>query len=182
MPAMRPVTPLLVFCLMLPARPAFARELEREIEEAVARAYRATGAQPPRPDKALALAAVRLAERALDGGVREAVDAEVSAEELSRVGAWDPPPRTVAVRASPPERAAAALAARSDLAATPATHFGLGVASKEGGAAAAVLLLSSRRALLDPFPRKVEVGARETLSGTLVFPLHDARVFVTAPA
>ncbi|MGI5864533.1 MAG: CAP domain-containing protein [Myxococcales bacterium] len=177
---MRPVAPLFALCLILPALPAFAGELEREIEEALARAYRAAGAQPPRPDKDLALAAVRLAERALRDGVREAVDVEACAEELSRVGAWDPPPRTVAVRASPPARAASALAGRSDLAATPATHFGLGIATKDG-AAAAVLLLSSRRALLDPFPRKVEVGASETLSGKLAFPLHDARVFVTAP-
>ena len=179
---MRPTALLLAAATLLwMPLPARAGELEQEIERALASAYRASGSPAPASDPALGAAALRLAERALEGGVRQAVDAEATATELSRAGAWDPPPRSIAVRTGSARRAAAAMAARSDLASAPATHYGLGLARGADGSAA-VLLLSSRRAWLDPFPRQVAVGASQRLSGKLVFPLHDARVFVTGPS
>jgi uncharacterized protein YkwD len=151
-------------------------EIEGSLREAFARA----GLAAPSRDQSLDKAALALARRALDGSVHDATGAEQLAVEMSRAGAWDPPPRTIVVKTSPAARASSSLGARPDLAATSATHFGLGLAIKDD-TAAAVLLLTDRKAFLEPFPRKIEVAGSAQLTGRLVFPLHDARVFVTGP-
>ncbi len=150
------------------------------VEEAVGAAVRRQFTQAPRRDPALDRAARALAGLALERGPREAAGAEALAAEMSRAGAWDPPPRALAVRASPPEHAGERLASRQDLAALPATHFGVG-AVHAGDEGAAVLLLTARRAELEPFPRALDPGAGAELCGRLTFPLHDAQIIVSGP-
>ena len=155
--------------------------LEAQAEQATRQAYSAAKLAAPVHDEALARAARALASRAVEKNAREATQPELMADVLSRAGAWDPPPRAVVVRASTARRAAEAIAERTDLASTSATHLGAGVV--EGASmSAAVLLLSERKTELDPFPRLVKVGEKATLSGKLVFPLHSARVYVTPPS
>jgi uncharacterized protein YkwD len=171
-------------CLLLanaPAAPAATDALDGELVRAQRAAFDEARREAPSADPALQQAATALARVVLGDGVRAAIRAETVAERLSLAGAWDPPPRVFAVRATTPERAMAMLASRGDLAASPATHFGVGVAS-DGSQAAAVLLHSNRRAHLTPFPRRVEAGSGALLEGKLVFPLHDPRVFVTSPS
>ena len=153
---------------------------ETELEAAVGAAFRAAKRTAPKSDKALAAAASALARVVLAEGAKAATDSEAVANELSRAGAWDPPPRVLAVRASPPEHALRAMSARADLAALDASHLGAGFAS-DGASGVAVLLFTERRAFLEPFPRAVSVGFRATLKGDVVFPLYDARVLVTGP-
>jgi uncharacterized protein YkwD len=164
-----------------PPRPVATVRPEAKILGAVQAAYRHGKAPPLASDPALGAAAKALAKRAVAAGAKEAIDAETIAAELSLAGGWDPPPRIIVVRASPPARAAEAMEERSDLASTRATHLGVGFAV-QGDSAAAVVLLSHRRAALERFPRRVAVGSKATLSGRLVFPLHDPRVFVTGPS
>lgn len=156
-----------------PARDAAA---EGAVEAAVRRQF----AREPRRDPALDRAARALADLALERGVRDAADPEIVAAEVSRAGGWDPPPRALAVRGSPPERAGERLASRQDLSALSATHFGVGVKSA-GDLGAAVLLLAARRVQLDAFPRAVQPGSTSELCGRLAFPLHDAQVVLSGP-
>lgn len=154
---------------------------EEDLAGAISSAYRAARHPVPTVDPALSAAARALAQRVADRGPKAATDPETLAAELSRAGSWDPPPRVLASRATPADRAAASLAARDDLASEPATHIGVGLAAgPEGGAA--VALFSSRRAALEPFPRAVRVGATERLEGRLAFPLYDGKVIVTGPS
>lgn len=158
----------------LPATP------EAEIGRAVQHAYRAAHQPPPAIDRTLSAAARAQAERALAGGVKAATDSGTVAESMSRAGSWDPPPRVIALRTSPPENAARAAAARADLASMPATHLGIGLASKNSDGAV-VLLFTVRRAVLEPFPRRVAVGRTATLEGRLELPLYDAQIVVAGP-
>jgi uncharacterized protein YkwD len=158
-----------------------AASAEDPIARSIRRAFEDQRARVPERDPVLDRAARALATVALDRGPREATDAEAVASQTSLAGGWDPPPRALVVRASPPSRVADALAARADLAAVPATHFGVGLQS-DGARAAAVILLAERRAWLDPFARAVAPGSAAELCGRLTFPLHDAHVVLTGPS
>ncbi|MBI5545551.1 MAG: CAP domain-containing protein [Deltaproteobacteria bacterium] len=174
----------LLSAILLGAAPAPAPDggsPESRVEQAIVRAYQEARQPAPVTDPVLAKAAQALAEKGLLVGVKPAIEAESVARVVSEAGGWDPPPRAVAVRASPPERALDSLAQRSDLATSSATRFGLGFA-RRGSSGTAVLLFVDRRALLKPFPRALEVGQSALLEGEVVFPLYDARVFVTGPA
>jgi uncharacterized protein YkwD len=85
------------------------------------------------------------------------------------------------MRSTPAARAAQMIAERRDLAALPATHFGIGFA-RQDDTATAVLLFVERKVELEPFPRLVDVGSQQRLAGKLAGPLRDARVVVTAPS
>lgn len=167
-----------VLALAFAAAPAAGdAAIEAAAEAAVLRQFTA---RAPQRDPALDQAARALARLALEQSAREAADPEAVAAELSRAGGWDPPPRALAVRGSPPERAGEMLASHRDLANLPATHFGVGTRS-DGDLGAAVLLFTVRRAQLEPFPRAAQPNSRSELCGRLAFPLHDAQVVVSGP-
>jgi len=171
---------LTLLVLSSAAEAAERPRLVPEIEAALKRAYSENRQPPPKADALLTQAALALAQAGLASGIEQATSTELLARELDKAGGWDPPPRAVVVRARPVARVASALSSREDLASTPATHYGLGIAS-DGENGCAVLLLSRRRAVLDPFPRRVEPGSTAVLSGKVVFPLERPKVFVTGP-
>ncbi|HEY3449770.1 MAG TPA: CAP domain-containing protein [Myxococcales bacterium] len=153
---------------------------EARLEAAVVRAYRASGTQGvPRFDAALGRAAQAIARRAAADGLSAATASDAVAREVSLAGGWDPMPRIIAARSPAAGLAVPAIEARTDLASMPATRLGTGVA--QGEPEVAIVLLADRKAMLDPFPRRVSVGTSFFLSGRLVFPLYDGRVVVSGP-
>ncbi len=180
------MTHAILFALLLGAAPPQATcdsltDERSALASSIVQAYRTAKQEAPRADEMLSRAAMFLAEQAVRSSVHAATGSEALGRTLSAAGAWDPPPRAVAVRATPPAHAFATLGARNDLASTPASHFGLGCATNASGSAVVVALFTERKAWLEPFPREVEPGVAQMLRGELTFPRYDAQVFVTGP-
>ncbi|MGC4115560.1 MAG: CAP domain-containing protein [Myxococcales bacterium] len=173
-----------ILALLLPIEAAVGAEPgarpEARIEAAIARAYRAAGAPGvPKADTALSRAAQAIARRAVSEGLSAATANDAVARELSMAGGWDPMPRVIAARSPAADLAVQAVEGREDLASMPATRLGVGIAA--GAPEVVIVLLADRKAVLDPVPRKVPVGAIAEVSGKLVFPLYDGKVIVSGP-
>src|SRR5919197_5427266 len=123
-------------------------EIESSAAHQVALSYERAGRRTPVTDEALTAAARSLARAALGNSAREAAELVPLTEAISSAGGWDPSPRAFVVKTSPAEEVLVRLRERSDFAAEPATHVGLG-AAVEGNASAVVILLSERRATLN---------------------------------
>lgn len=162
----------------LSASPA---EIEKEGLSHVVREFERIGRNSPIPDPPLTLAARALAAEALRTGADQAADLLAIAQAVSDAGGFDPTPRAVLVRATPPRYALDAFLKRKDFNEQPATHVGVG-AAVEGDRAVVVALLSERKARLEPFPRALKsAGEVRALCGLLDAPLRDPEVFVTRP-
>lgn len=160
---------------------AAASPEETRLERAALSAYAAAKRPAPVVDPFLTRAARALSLKALADGPNAATAGDAVAAALSEAGSWDPPPRAIVLRTTPPGRALDAVESRTDLASLPATRLGVAFAAA-GRSGAVVLLFSERRAFLEPFPRQVAAGATATLGGELVFPLYDGRVVVSGPS
>ncbi len=135
---------------------------------------------PPTGDPALAAAARLLARRAFEPGTSEASDLMAIAEAVSASGGYDPLPRSVAIRGSPPDEALRSLAARAQLREHGGTHLGVGaVASDER--AVMVALWAERRAKLRPFRRAYPGPARPSLCGELLGSFGAPELYLTSP-
>lgn len=151
-----------------------------DLADGVPAAFRRARLRAPAHDPKLSAAAEALARRAARESASAATQGEALRLAISDAGASDAMPRVVVLVAGSVEAAAEEAARRQEIAASPATHFGAGVAA-QGDRAAAVLLLSDRRAEADPFPRRVEAASAHRLSGRLLGGLGDPRFAVTLP-
>jgi uncharacterized protein YkwD len=159
-----------------------ANDLEREAAQQVTSAFERAGFSTPVADPALTQAARALARTALTNSAAEAADSLTIADAVSEAGSVDPVPRAIVVRASPIGEAIQALGARRDFTEEPATHVGIG-AAQDSERGTVVVLLSVRKALLDPFPRRLPAaGGVQALCGQLFGPLLSAEVYVTSPS
>ena len=157
-----------------PLLPAVTTHVQREFER--------VGRAIPQRDPILEKAAEALARTGLEQGAARAADAVTVAREVSRCGGFDPNPRTLVIRASPPERALESLKARTDLSEEPATHFGVAVVQR-GEEAVLVVVLAERKAQLEPFSHQIaEAGVAKSLCGALRSPLERGEVYVTRPS
>lgn len=155
-------------------------ELEYRGTQHVVQAFEQADKPVPEGDPALARAARRVAQEALEGD-ETASDALSISEALSDMRGWDPNPRALVFRGTPPSEALKALLDRVDLAKTPTSHVGIGAAFK-GDRAAVVVFMAERKAELEPFPRGFpRAGATQALCGHLNPPLEHPEVYVTRP-
>jgi uncharacterized protein YkwD len=164
-----------------PADPAAPTPLEAatlvEVREALARASLAHPSAPPPATSPELTAAARDLARLAAGGEPRPLAAASLRRALAAAGATDPAPAGVLLAARPGEVARAlSLSARL----RGVTHLGVGIAVVDG-IAWAVLLAAERRAELEPFPRRIDPGARAWLRGRLVG-LSRPRVYVAAPS
>jgi uncharacterized protein YkwD len=138
------------------------------------------GRSAPAPDAALTLAARTLARQALLPSGQVASGARIGAA-VSEAGGWDPNPRLVLIRSWPTETTLEAFLQRSDFTGEPASHTGLALVA-DGEHAVLALLLAERKAVLQPFPRRLDKApARQRLCFELRSPLARPTVFVTRP-
>ena len=150
------------------------------VTERITSAFEQVGRTAPEDDPALDEAAQRLAEKALSEGAARAADTLSLSEAISAAGAFDPTPKTMIIRAEPPEQAIETFLTRDGIAADPASVRGLGMAS-DGEQAALAVILSERKARLEPFPHALPQPTTRSLCGALVPPLAAPEVFVTRP-
>jgi uncharacterized protein YkwD len=156
--------------------------MEASAQRHVLSEFERIGRSAPRLDPILAGAARKLAETALDTSAEEVADVISISGAVSAADGFDPNPRAVVIRATPPEYALENFTRRSDFNAEPATHLGIGTAQR-GERAVVVALLAERKALLKPFPRALPVaGTTRTLCGDLHPPLGRPEVYVTRPS
>lgn len=156
-------------------------DIESSATRTVALSFERVGRRTPVRDEALSVAARELAKEALASNARSATELVAVTEAVSFSGGWDPSPKILVVKGSPRDEPLRLLGRRTDLAADPATHVGIGAVT-QGNASAVVILLSQRRARLEPFLRRhpKPVSPRE-LCGALEAPLGVPEVVVTRP-
>jgi uncharacterized protein YkwD len=185
----------------VPARPVYGGDRAVALDGPEARAARAItaaieGARVAAPalDPGLVEAARDLARRAAGpspsvaaAGLEQAIGQDEVRLSLARGGATVPSPVVVAAVANRVDAAVDRLAERARETATSRAadferpdRFGVGVA-RQGETVAAVLLLGRRRAVIEPFPARVEVGAAPVLAGKVLAPLGAAEIHVTPP-
>jgi hypothetical protein len=185
-----------------PARPVYGGDRAVALDGPEARAARAITAaadgarvSAPALDPGLTEAARLLARKASGpsaataaAGLERAIGPEEVRLALARGGATVPSPVVVAAVADRLDAAIDRLASRARetvastrvAAAERPDRFGVGVV-RQGETVAAVLLLGRRRAAIEPFPARVEVGAAPVLAGKVLPPLGAAEVHVTPP-
>jgi uncharacterized protein YkwD len=159
-----------------------------ELGEAEARAaihvrqtFERIGRSSPASDPTLTQAARTLAKEALLAAAQAASGARI-ALAVSDAGGWDPNPRLVLIRSWPTDTTLKAFLQRTDFASEAASHAGLALVGDDEHTVLA-LLLADRKAVVQPFPRKVEKApSRQRLCFELRPPLGRPSVFVTRPS
>jgi uncharacterized protein YkwD len=147
----------------------------------VRQTFERIGRSSPVSDPALTQAARALAREALLATAEAASGTRIGLA-VSEAGGWDPNPRLVLIRSWPTETTLQAFLQRSDFTSEPATHAGLALVADDDHTVLA-LLLADRKAVVQPFPRKVEKApARQRLCFDLRAPLKRPSVFVTRPS
>ena len=147
----------------------------------VRQSFERIGRSSPVADPALTQAARALAREALLATAEAASGARIGLA-VSDAGGWDPNPRLVLIRSWPTQTTLQAFLQRSDFTSEPATHAGLALVADDDHTVVA-LLIADRKAVLQPFPRKVEKApARQRLCFDLRAPLVRPSVFVTRPS
>ena len=147
----------------------------------VRQTFERIGRSSPVGDPTLTQAARTLAREALLSTTEAASGTRIGLA-VSEAGGWDPNPRLVLIRSWPTQTTLQAFLQRSDFSSEPATHAGLALVADDDHTVL-VLLLADRKALLQPFPRKVEKApARQRLCFELRAPLGRPSVFVTRPS
>ncbi len=155
-------------------------EMEQRAAQHLAREFERVGRSAPGLDDSLSKAARALAEEALETSAKDAANALSVSQAVSDAGGYDPGPRALVIRGSPPDQALSSFLARTDDRDEPASRMGVG-ASIRGDRGALVALLVTRKASLKPFPRAVKPGSSPQLCGELVASFRAADVFVTRP-
>jgi uncharacterized protein YkwD len=166
-----------------PAVPAAA-----ELADAEARAllhlrqsFERVGRSSPVSDPALTQAARALAREALIGTAQAAGGTRIGLA-VSEAGGWDPNPRLVLIRSWRTETTLQSFLQRTEFTAEPASHAGVALVADDDHTVLA-LLLAERKALVQPFPRKVAAApSRQRLCFELRAPLGRPSVFVTRPS
>ena len=179
---------LLSLVLLAAPGPAVAPPATSELADAEAKAmlhvrqaFERIGRSSPVSDPALTQAARMLAREALVG-TAEAASGTRIALAVSEAGGWDPNPRLVLIRSWPTGTTLEAFFRRTDFAAEPASHEGLALVADDDHTVLA-LLLADRKAVVQPFPRRVEKApSRHRLCFELRAPLGRPSLFVTRPS
>src|SRR3982074_295204 len=156
-------------------------DLERTAARHVVEEFERIGRAAPQPDSALHQAARALAERALDTSASAVADVLSVNEAVSNAGGFDPNPRALVIRASPPEQALQSVLSRKDISAEPASKLGLAAAGRgdHGGVGG---LLAARKAELKPFPHCLtKPGVSARLCGRLLTAFGAADLYVRNP-
>jgi len=147
----------------------------------VRQAFERVGRSSPVSDPALTQAARILAREALLGSAEAASGTRIGLA-VSQAGGWDPNPRLVLIRNWPTRETLETFVQRNDFTAEPASHAGLAMAADDDHTVL-VLLVADRKAVLQPFPRKIEKApSRQRLCFDLRAPLVQPSVFVTLPS
>jgi uncharacterized protein YkwD len=180
----------LLLSLVLLAAPgtAGAAPAASELADAEAKAmlhvrqsFERIGRSSPVADPALTQAARMLAREALVATAEAASGSRVGLA-VSEAGGWDPNPRLVLIRGWSTETTVQAFLQRNDFTSEPATHAGLALVADDDQTVVA-LLLTDRKAVLQPFPRKVKKApALQRLCFELRAPLTRPSIFVTRPS
>ncbi len=155
-------------------------DLEQRAARHVAHEFERVGRSAPAMDESLSKAARALAQEALDTSATEAANVLSVSQAVSDADGYDPSPRALVIRGSPPDQALTSFLARTDASQEPASRMGIGAAIR-GERAALVALLATRKVSLKRFPRLVKPGASAQLCGQLLASLSRADVFVTRP-
>jgi len=173
-------SPLLLYLaasLVLSLTPS---EMEQRAAQHLMRDFERVGRSAPTLDQSLSSAARALARQALERSAKEAVNTQAVTQAVSDANGYDPSPRTLVIRGSPPDEALSSFLARTDAKEEAASKMGVG-ASIQGDRAALVALLATRKVSLKPFPRTAKPRSAHQLCGQLVEPFRSADVFVTRP-
>jgi uncharacterized protein YkwD len=179
---------LLALILLAGSGPVVVPPPTSELADAEARAvlhvrqtFERIGRSSPVSDPTLTQAARALAREALLG-TAEAANGTSIALAVSEAGGWDPNPRLIVIRSWPTQTTLESFLQRTDFAAEPASHAGLAVVADDDQTVLA-LLLAERKAVLQPFPRKIEKApSRQRLCFDLRAPLVRPSIFVTLPS
>jgi uncharacterized protein YkwD len=167
-----------------PAAPTPTAELAEGESKAmlhVRQVFERIGRSSPVSDPALTQAARTLAREALLAAAEAASGTRIGLA-VSEAGGWDPNPRLVLIRSWPTQATLQAFLQRTDFTSEPASHAGLALVADDDHTVLA-LLLADRKAVLQPFPRRVEKApARQRLCFELRAPLERPSVFVTRPS
>jgi uncharacterized protein YkwD len=156
-------------------------DLEQRAANHIAHEFERVGRSTPAIDQSLSKAARALAQQALEASANEAANVLSVSQAVSDADGYDPNPRALVIRGSPPEQALASFLARSDASQEPASRMGIG-ALVRGDRATIVALLATRKVSLKPFPRLLKPGTFAQLCGQLFSSLSRADVFVTRPS
>lgn len=180
---------LLLSLVLLAARAsAAAPPPASELGEAEARAalhvrqaFERIGRSAPLGDPPLTQAARTLGREALLATAEAASGTRIGLA-LSEAGGWDPNPRLVLIRSWPTQTTLQAFLQRSDFTAEAASHAGVALVADDEHTVL-VLLLADRKAVVQPFPRRLErAPARQRLCFELRAPLGRPSVYVTRPS
>ena len=182
------MTLFLSLLLLAAPGPAATAPPSAEVADAEARAmlhvrqsFERVGRSAPVSDPALSQAARTLAREALLATAGAASGTRIGLA-LSEAGGWDANPRLVLIRSWPTQTTVQAFLQRKDFSSEPATHAGLAVVADDDHTVLA-LLLADRKAMVQPFPRKVEKApSRQRLCFELRAPLTRPSVYVTRPS
>jgi uncharacterized protein YkwD len=155
-------------------------EMERQAAHHLTEQFERVGRAVPVLDESLTRAARTLAKDALQTSAKEAANVLSVSQAVSDAEGYDPSPRALVIRGSPPDQALASFLARTDVTHEPASRMGIG-ASIRGESGALVALLVTRKVALRSFPRLVKPGSSPKLCGELVSSFRTADVFVTLP-
>ena len=155
-------------------------EMERRAVHHLTEQFERVGRAAPVIDEGLTRAARALAEEALQTSAKEAANVLSVSQAVSDAEGYDPSPRALVIRGSPPDQALASFLARTDASHEPASRMGIGAAIR-GESGALVALLATRKVTLKSFPRLVKPGNSPRLCGELSGSFRAADVFVTLP-
>ena len=155
-------------------------DLEQRAARHLGQEFERVGRSTPAIDQSLTRAARALAREALESSATEAANVLSVSQAVSDAEGYDPSPRALVIRGSPPEQALASFLSRTDANQEPASSMGVG-AWIRGDSAALVALLAMRKVSLKPFPRFPKPNSSPQLCGQLTASLHAADVFVTRP-
>jgi uncharacterized protein YkwD len=155
-------------------------DLEQNAARHLSQEFERVGRSIPTVDESLTRAARALARETLETNATEAANVLSVSQAVSDAEGYDPSPRALIIRGSPPDQALASFLSRTDANQEPASSMGVG-AWIRGDSAALVALLAMRRISLKPFPRFPKPNSSPQLCGKLMSSLHAADVFVTRP-
>jgi uncharacterized protein YkwD len=181
------VTPLLLVALAAhspgppPPLPAAVGEAEGRVTAHLRQSFERVGRSAPVADPALTQAARTLAREGLLATAGAATGARI-AQAVSDAGGWDPNPRLILIRSWPLEATVDAFLARRDFTDEAASQAGVALAV-DGSYAVLAVLLADRKAVLQPFARRLErAPVKQRLCFDLRAPLVRPSVFVTRPS
>jgi nucleotide-binding universal stress UspA family protein len=140
-------------------------EMERQAAHHLTEQFERVGRAVPVLDESLTRAARTLAEDALQTSAKEAANVLSVSQAVSDAEGYDPSPRALVIRGSPPDQALASFLARTDVTHEAASRMGIG-ASIRGEGGALVALLVTRKVALRSFPAWSNRAAPRSCAGS----------------